>query len=120
ARAHGEKFLVNEVVVSPTERDGEVGLTHPADAEAGRRIEDGRVEATLVHDAEPRLRIVHVAAQLSTERAVPPIFGVVGAAPGPVASFALLSFEVGTELLGRLGDVAVSVDAGHRSPWLSH
>src|SRR5712691_8832042 len=53
ARAHGQELLVNEVVVGPAERDGEVGLAHPSDAEAGRRIEDGRIQATLVHDAEP-------------------------------------------------------------------
>ncbi len=72
----------------------------------------------LVHDPQPALRVVHAAAERPAERAVPAVLGIVGAAAGPGAALALLSLEVGAELLGRLGDVAVGVVHGeldHRS-----
>src|SRR5207249_3057641 len=109
-----------KIVVGAAERDREVGFAHPSDAKAGGRIEHRRVEAALVHDAEPRLGVVHVASEPPAERTVPPVLRIVGAAARPVAALTLPPFEVGTELFGRLCDVAIGIDDGDRSPWFSH
>src|SRR5258705_13399134 len=118
-RARREELLVDEVVVRATDRDGEVGLADPADRKAAGRIQDRRLHAAIVHDAEPALGVVHAAAERSAERAVPAVLGVIGATTRKGAALTLSALEVGTELLGRLGDVAVGVvhtELEHRSP----
>ena len=109
ARAHGEELLVDEIVVGAAERHREVGLAHPADREAGRRVEDGRLEIALVHDLEPGLGVAHVAAELAAEGAVPSVHRVVGVAAGPRTPLTRAPLEIGTQLRGRFGDVAVGV-----------
>src|SRR5207249_11963507 len=113
ARAHAQELLVNEVVVRAAEGDREVGLADPADGEPAGRVENRRLHPALVHDAEPALRVVHAAPERSAHGATPPVLRVIGPAPCPGTALALLSLEVRTELLGRLGDVTVGVV--HRS-----
>src|SRR5207249_7744622 len=112
ARAHAQELLVNEVVVRAAEGDREVGLADPADGEPAGRVENRRLHPALVHDAEPALRVVHAAPERSAHGAIPPVLRVIGPAPCPGTALALLSLEVRTELLGRLGDVTVGVVHG--------
>ena len=64
-----------EVVVGAAERDGEVGLAHPADGEAAGRVENGRLQSALVHDPEPALGVVDAAAELAAEERSHPSSG---------------------------------------------
>src|SRR5262249_21710140 len=107
---HAQEFLVDEVVVGAAERNGEVGLAHPADGEAAGRVEDGRLQSALVHDPEPALRVVDAAAELAAERAVPPVLRGVRPAAGPGTALPMPALENRAKLLGRLGDVTVGVN----------
>src|SRR5437867_4497627 len=116
AWADGQKLLVQEVVVGAAECRGKVGLAHPPDAEPGGGVEDRRLHFSLVHESEPCLGVARLAPEPATEGAVPAVLGVVGATTGPVAAVAVVALEIRSELLGRLGDVPVSVSrVAHRS-----